>query len=100
MSDATRRRRSNSIIYTEPPETIEQSSDQAALPNLNASWVNSKGTVPKPPIPPKQPPPQPYTSPPALSNALPGRRASSRLHRTVARRMTVACHVRLVVQIH
>ncbi|KAG0641231.1 Orm1 type endoplasmic reticulum protein [Choiromyces venosus 120613-1] len=45
MSDAThgRRRRSSSLIYTEPPETIEQQSDQAALPNLNASWVNSKG---------------------------------------------------------
>ena len=45
MSDATRRRRSSSIIYTEPPETIEQRSDQAALPNLNASWVNSKGAT-------------------------------------------------------
>lgn len=40
---AGRRRRSSSLIYKEPPETIEQRSDQAALPNLNASWVNSKG---------------------------------------------------------
>ena len=45
MSDAHRRRRSSSIIYTEPPETIEQRSDQAALPNLNATWVNSKGIL-------------------------------------------------------
>lgn len=46
MADANhagRRRRSSSLIYKEPPETIEQRSDQAALPNLNASWVNSKG---------------------------------------------------------
>jgi len=38
-----RRRRSSSLIYTEPPETIEQLSDQSALPNLNAEWVNAKG---------------------------------------------------------
>jgi hypothetical protein len=38
-----RRRRSSSIIYQEPPETIEHMSDQAALPNLNADWVNAKG---------------------------------------------------------
>ncbi|KAF3078022.1 hypothetical protein TWF569_005479 [Orbilia oligospora] len=38
-----RRRRSSSIIYVEPPETIEQLSDQVALPNLNANWVNNKG---------------------------------------------------------
>ncbi|CCX05414.1 ORMDL family-domain-containing protein [Pyronema domesticum] len=42
-SDATRRRRSSSLIYTEPAETIEQRNDQDALPNLNASWVNNKG---------------------------------------------------------
>ncbi|KAI9671974.1 MAG: sphingolipid homeostasis protein orm1 [Caeruleum heppii] len=38
-----RRRRSSSIIYTEPPESIEHISDQSALPNLNADWVNAKG---------------------------------------------------------
>ncbi|KAJ5454519.1 uncharacterized protein N7458_005475, partial [Penicillium daleae] len=38
-----RRRRSSSIIYQEPPESMEHSSDQAALPNLNANWVNAKG---------------------------------------------------------
>ena len=41
---AGRRRRSSSvIIYKEPPESPEQLSDQAALPNRNASWVNGKG---------------------------------------------------------
>ncbi|KAI5286418.1 hypothetical protein KEM54_006801, partial [Ascosphaera aggregata] len=39
---STRRRRSSSIIYQEPPESIEQTNDQAALPNVNANWVNSK----------------------------------------------------------
>lgn len=38
-----RRRRSSSLLYQEPPETVEQLSDQAALPNLNANWVNAKG---------------------------------------------------------
>ena len=38
-----RKRRSSSIVYHEPPESIEQLSDQAALPNLNAEWVNAKG---------------------------------------------------------
>ncbi|KAK4201602.1 ORMDL family-domain-containing protein, partial [Triangularia verruculosa] len=40
-----RRRRSSSIlqVYHEPPEPIEQLSDQSALPNLNANWVNAKG---------------------------------------------------------
>jgi len=38
-----RRRRSSSLLYQEPPETIEHMSDQAALPNLNADWVNAKG---------------------------------------------------------
>lgn len=38
-----RRRRSSSLLYQEPPETAEQLSDQAALPNLNANWVNAKG---------------------------------------------------------
>jgi hypothetical protein len=40
-----RRRRSSSIlqVYQEPPEPLEQLSDQAALPNLNANWVNAKG---------------------------------------------------------
>jgi hypothetical protein len=31
------------LLYQEPPETIEHMSDQAALPNLNADWVNAKG---------------------------------------------------------
>lgn len=31
------------MLYQEPPETIEHMSDQAALPNLNADWVNAKG---------------------------------------------------------
>jgi hypothetical protein len=46
MSDnkTGRRRRSSSLIYQEPPETIEHLSDQAALPNLNSDWVNAKGT--------------------------------------------------------
>lgn len=48
MADANsggRRRRSSSIlqVYHEPPETLEQISDQAALPNLNANWTNAKG---------------------------------------------------------
>jgi len=44
MSEKTgRRRRSSSLLYQEPPETIEHMSDQAALPNLNADWVNAKG---------------------------------------------------------
>lgn len=38
-----RRRRSSSLLYQEPPETLEHMSDQAALPNLNANWVNAKG---------------------------------------------------------
>jgi hypothetical protein len=46
MDRATRKRRSSSIVYHEPQETLEQLSDQAALPNLNAEWVNSKGGQP------------------------------------------------------
>ncbi|KAK8219679.1 sphingolipid homeostasis protein orm1 [Zalaria obscura] len=38
-----RRRRSSSLMYTEPPESLEHISDQAALPNLNSQWVNAKG---------------------------------------------------------
>ncbi|EPE02212.1 protein orm1 [Ophiostoma piceae UAMH 11346] len=40
-----RRRRSSSIlqVYHEPSETLEQLSDQSALPNGNANWVNAKG---------------------------------------------------------
>ena len=48
MSDGTktgRRRRSSSIIYKEPLESLEQLGDQAVLPNLNATWVNAKGTL-------------------------------------------------------
>ncbi|KAH8714855.1 hypothetical protein GQ44DRAFT_811165, partial [Phaeosphaeriaceae sp. PMI808] len=37
-----RRRRSSSIVCEEPPESLEQLSDQSALPNLNAEWVNAK----------------------------------------------------------
>lgn len=45
-----RRRRSSSIlqVYHEPLEPVEQLSDQAALPNLNANWVNAKGNDPLP----------------------------------------------------
>ena len=38
-----RKRRSSSIIYQEPPESLEQISDQSVLPNLNSQWVNAKG---------------------------------------------------------
>jgi hypothetical protein len=38
-----RRRRSSSLMYHEPPEDLEQLSDQKANPNLNANWVNMKG---------------------------------------------------------
>jgi len=40
-----RRRRSSSIlqVHYEPQETLEQISDQAVVPNLNANWVNAKG---------------------------------------------------------
>ena len=31
-------------MYAEPPESVEHLSDQGALPNLNANWVNAKGT--------------------------------------------------------
>jgi len=41
-----RRRRSSSLVYTEPPESLEQLNDQSALPNLNAEWVNAKGEWP------------------------------------------------------
>lgn len=40
-----RRRRSSSLLYQEPQESIEHTSDQAALPNLNATWVNAKGDI-------------------------------------------------------
>src|SRR5271155_4674737 len=40
-----RRRRSSSLIYQEPPESLERISDQSALPNLNSQWVNAKGTI-------------------------------------------------------
>lgn len=45
MSDGNkgRRRRSSSLIYQEPTESMEHMSDQSALPNLNANWVNAKG---------------------------------------------------------
>lgn len=34
------------MIYQEPLESPEHMSDQAALPNLNANWVNAKGISP------------------------------------------------------
>ncbi|KAK0808335.1 sphingolipid homeostasis protein orm1 [Friedmanniomyces endolithicus] len=40
-----RRRRSSSLMYQEPPESLEQQSDQATMPNLNAQWVNAKGDM-------------------------------------------------------
>ncbi|KAF7545176.1 hypothetical protein G7046_g9620 [Stylonectria norvegica] len=45
QNPAARRRRSSSLlqVYHEPPETLEQISDQASLPNLNANWTNAKG---------------------------------------------------------
>ena len=43
--DKKRRRRSSSLMYQEPPESLEQQSDQAVLPNLNAQWVNAKGML-------------------------------------------------------
>ena len=43
-SEAKRRRRSSSLVFVEPPESLEHKSDQDALPNLNAEWVNAKGT--------------------------------------------------------
>lgn len=39
----SRRRRSSSLMFQEPPESLEQQSDQAVLPNLNSQWVNAKG---------------------------------------------------------
>ena len=42
---SSRRRRSSSLLYQEPPESMEHMSDQSALPNLNANWVNAKGTL-------------------------------------------------------
>ena len=45
-----RRRRSSSIIYQEPAESLEQISDQEALPNLNSQWVNAKGSDLSPPV--------------------------------------------------
>jgi hypothetical protein len=56
MADkSSRRRRSSSIlqVYHEPPEPIEQLSDQSALPNLNANWVNAKGTYAPGRVPPR-----------------------------------------------
>ncbi|KAK4541471.1 hypothetical protein LTR36_007917 [Oleoguttula mirabilis] len=41
--DRRRRRRSSSLMYQEPPESLEQQSDQATMPNLNSQWVNAKG---------------------------------------------------------
>jgi len=42
-TETKRRRRSSSLVFVEPPESLEQKSDQAVLPNLNAEWVNAKG---------------------------------------------------------
>ena len=40
-----RRRRSSSLLYQEPPESLDHMSDQSVVPNLNAQWVNAKGTL-------------------------------------------------------
>jgi hypothetical protein len=45
-TEAKRRRRSSSLVFVEPPESLEHKSDQDALPNLNAEWVNAKGATP------------------------------------------------------
>jgi len=42
-TDSKRRRRSSSLVFVEPPESLEHKSDQDLLPNLNAEWVNAKG---------------------------------------------------------
>lgn len=42
-TETKRRRRSSSLVFVEPPETLEHKSDQVSLPNLNAEWVNAKG---------------------------------------------------------
>jgi hypothetical protein len=42
-TEAKRRRRSSSLVFVEPQESLEHKSDQDALPNLNAEWVNAKG---------------------------------------------------------
>ncbi|KAI9735810.1 MAG: hypothetical protein M1834_001275 [Cirrosporium novae-zelandiae] len=38
-----RKHRSSSLVYREPEESLEQLSDQSALPNLNSDWMNAKG---------------------------------------------------------
>ena len=43
LTKSSRRRRSSSLMYAEPPESLEQLTDQSALPNINANWVNAKG---------------------------------------------------------
>ncbi|KAK2730558.1 protein orm1 [Colletotrichum kahawae] len=56
MADTgARRRRSSSIlqVHYEPPETLEQISDQAVVPNLNANWVNAKVETQKLTTPPQ-----------------------------------------------
>lgn len=44
-SKKSRRRRSSSLLYQEPLESMEHLSDQSAIPNLNANWVNAKGML-------------------------------------------------------
>ena len=44
--EGRRRRSSSLLIYKEPLESPERLSDQSALPNLNATWVNAKGEHP------------------------------------------------------
>lgn len=46
-SKKSRRRRSSSLLYQEPQESMEHLSDQSAIPNLNANWVNAKGMLAK-----------------------------------------------------
>lgn len=38
-------------MYTEPPESLEQMSDQMAMPNSNSQWVNAKGMLHPPTYP-------------------------------------------------
>lgn len=40
-----RRRRSSSLMYTEPLESTEHLSDQSSHTNLNVEWVNAKGRL-------------------------------------------------------
>lgn len=48
QSATQRRARSSSIVSVqEVPETYDDQLDQGALTNVNAEWVNSKGSFPR-----------------------------------------------------